>query len=260
MSKQDLFSKVVVFDTETTSKDFKEAEVVEFCFGGYQDQKWQAQFSSFYLPSEPIKPEVSAITHITNKHVAGAKPFIEDRDAIVELFQGEGVIAVAHNIFYDAQVLKRYEIEVPTQVCTMKMARKLFGEDPTVTEFNLSYLRYRFELEVPEDVIPHRAEADVIVTSLLFEYLVDVAIERGELIQGDLTKSLIDWINEPVYITVMPFGKHKGKKMTEVPLSYWQWALENFDSLQEDKPEYDPSFAASVNAALDKILEDIDGR
>ena len=53
----------------------------------------------------------------------------------------------------------------------------------------------------------------------------------------------------------MPFGKHKGKKFTEVPISYWQWALDNFDSLNEKDSAYDKDFARSVTVAIEKILE-----
>lgn len=41
---------------------------------------------------------------------------------------------------------------------------------------------------------------------------------------------------------IMPFGKHKGTSITEIPISYLQWAVKNLDS-----PE--------LVAALEKELE-----
>jgi hypothetical protein len=48
----------------------------------------------------------------------------------------------------------------------------------------------------------------------------------------------------------MPFGKHKGELMIDVPRSYWRWAMANMDSLNEEADNFDPDFAASVHRAL----------
>jgi hypothetical protein len=66
---------------------------------------------------------------------------------------------------------------------------------------------------------------------------------------------VLQWLQEPIIYDTMPFGKHKGKPLESVPLDYWMWALENMDSLNEDKDNYDPDFAASVAAALEKIMD-----
>ena len=38
--------------------------------------------------------------------------------------------------------------------------------------------------------------------------------------------------------------------MVDIPKDYWKWALENMDSLNEQKDNFDPDFAASVHHAL----------
>lgn len=95
------------------------------------------------------------------------------------------------------------------------------------------------------------------MTGILFAELLSEALGQG-VIDGDaadLGQQIVDWINEPIIITTMPFGKHRGEKLTSIPLSYWQWALAEMNSLQEDKPEYDPDFAASVAKAVEEIFE-----
>ena len=49
----------------------------------------------------------------------------------------------------------------------------------------------------------------------------------------------------------MPFGKHKGEAIDNVPLSYFQWALKNMDSLKEDADNFDPDFAATIAQTLE---------
>ncbi|WAH37256.1 putative quorum-sensing-regulated virulence factor [Alicyclobacillus dauci] len=38
----------------------------------------------------------------------------------------------------------------------------------------------------------------------------------------------------PIPIEVMPFGKHKGARMDEIPVSYFGWALQNMTELDSD--------------------------
>jgi hypothetical protein len=52
----------------------------------------------------------------------------------------------------------------------------------------------------------------------------------------------------------MPFGKHKGEEFSKIPMSYWNWALANFDALNEESDNFDPDFAASVAHLLGEKL------
>ncbi len=44
-----------------------------------------------------------------------------------------------------------------------------------------------------------------------------------EKYQNSASDKMIDISNKPVLIRRMPFGKHKGMKMEEVPADYLQW-------------------------------------
>lgn len=248
---KNILASATVFDTETTSKDHQQAEVIEFA-SSYWNNGWKVEVSELFKPQLPISPHVSAVNHITNAMVEHCEQFWSYNAAIHALL-AERELNVAHNLFYDQKVLEGYGVEVPNPVCTLKMAKLLFEQDDSVEAYNLSYLRYRFELDLDPNTSVHRASGDTLVTGALFEYLVGVAIERGEI--DDSVSSLLEWINQPTYITVMPFGKYRGQKLVDVPLDYWQWALQNLKSLDENAPEYEPEFARSVERALSLLVE-----
>ena len=149
-------------------------------------------------------------------------------------------------------------MKFPQTICTMRFAKKLYKDDVNITKHNLSFLRYALDLPIPDDVPAHLADADVLVTTMLFARLVEDAIVSGDLDveAGDLGGQITAWLDKPVIIKVMSFGKHKGKKLVEVPIDYWQWALENFNSLNEEDSAFDKDFAASVTLAIEAILED----
>lgn len=254
MNIKQLLSHSTVFDTETTHKDYSLAEVIEFASGSYDGEEWVVEVDQLFKPTKPIPPEASAVNHITNRHVAD-KPNFQEWSSDLHALLNARPICVAHNIFYDAQVLGAYGIEIPNQVCTMRMAQKLFSETDAIEAVNLSYLRYALDLDVPDTVSVHRASGDIYVTGVLFEYLLTLAVEQGHLQEGpNMIEDLIEWVKSPIIVTVMPFGKHKGKPLTEVPLSYWSWALQNMDALQEDSSGYDADFAASVEKALNEVI------
>jgi len=259
--KDHLLKHSCVIDTETTSLNFREAEIIELGFALY-DGAWE-HHSIYYKPSTPISPKVSAVTNIINEDVEDCESFAicyTDFDDIMEAVgTTSDVLIVAHNAFYDNSVFKHMYSQSHVLnydwLCTMRLAKKLFSGDDTVEEYNLPYLRYRFELDIPRDMPHHRAGTDAYITAKLFEYLVGVMEDRGLLDQnGPYKDQIIEYVSEPIIIDRMPFGKHKGKLIKDVPMDYWTWALNNVDSLQEDKDEYDPDFAASVAKVLEEKL------
>jgi len=257
-----LLQEAVVLDTETTSLDFKVAEVVQYASASVQEILETVEAgtyevgNSFYKPSEPIKPECSAVNGITNRMVENCEDFAKDVGHTQNNLN-QYMYYVAHNAAYDAKVLTRYGLTLPKQICTLRMARKLYEGNPNITAFKLGHLRYALDLPIDDNIVAHRADQDVIVTGVLFVELLAEAIKQGVIDpdKKDIGQQIVDWIDEPIVITIMPFGKHKGEKLTSVPLSYWQWAIENMDSLQESKPEYDKDFAASVAKAVEQIFE-----
>lgn len=254
--KDEFFKNCVVLDTETTDIDYKVAEVIEYGYILNVDGNWQ-DFNELYKPMEDIKPECSAITNITNAMVKDKPHFNEaimDTEALF-LAMGDECICVAHNSFYDRKVLENYGIKQPRWLCTLDISRKLYHDDDSVSQHNLPYLRYRFGILDPAyhpDIDAHRASADALVTAILLEKMVAEMESRGILEPGvDYYDQITAWLDEPIIYDKMPFGKYKGKKLSVVPMSYWTWALDNMDTLNEEHEKYDKHFAASVMAAIE---------
>ena len=139
----------------------------------------------------------------------------------------------------------------------MRMAKRLF---PGLESYKLGYLRYHFDLPVHTLIDAqanlHRAVTDAAVTALLFDHLVQEMHSRAQFDDSlPWADQLLAQAAQPVIQPTMPFGKHRGKLMVDVPVDYWQWALANMSSLQPHLPEYDADFAASVETALTTVMQ-----
>ncbi|MCD9892087.1 3'-5' exonuclease [Bradyrhizobium japonicum] len=100
----------ILLDVETTGLDQRKDEIIELGMvkfdylpegriAGVRDV-----FSSFNEPSEPIPPDVIALTGITNEMVAGHR--IDE--AAVSSFADDAVIVIAHNAGFDRKFAERY--------------------------------------------------------------------------------------------------------------------------------------------------------
>jgi exodeoxyribonuclease X len=252
--KENFLQSCLVVDTETTGKDYKTAEIIESGFVIREDDSWTI-FQELHKPTNtPIPPVVSSICYITNKMVVDKQSFIDSKDTFQAVIDGYAAgYLVAHNDFYDMRVLTNHGVDTTNHnwICTWRMAKKLFNGMTDIEETNLPYLRFALELDVPIEMYCHRAGNDSFITAKLLEVLVDLMESTG-LIDKDMPygPQIAKWAAEPIIYERMPFGKHKGELMTEVPKSYWKWAMMNMDSLNEEADNFDPDFAASVHVAL----------
>lgn len=250
--KEEFLQSCIILDTETTGKDFHTAEIIETGFVIRENNEWVI-FQELHKPSGKIPPAVEALCYITNSMVADKPMFVDAKDTFQTVVSGfTNGYAVGHNYFYDMKVLENHGVTLPTQsICTWRMAKKLFGNTPEIENMTLPYLRFALELDVPIDMYCHRAGNDSYITGKLLETMVDI-MEESEII--DTSKpygpQIVEWSNSPIIYERMPFGKHKGELMTDVPHSYWKWATQNMDALNEDADNFDPDLAASIHRAL----------
>lgn len=253
--KEEFLKSCLVLDTETNSDDYKIAEIVESGFVIRENGDWTI-FQELHKPIErPIPPKVESICYITNEMVADAHPF----SSCIPVFQdvvdsySQGYL-VAHNHFFDMRVLENHNIKFTTQkwICTWRMAKKLFADVPEIEETNLPYLRFALKLDVPIEMYCHRAGNDSFMTGRLLEYFVDMMEEMGILNPNEsYGPQIANWAAEPIIYKRMPFGKHKGELMTEVPTSYWNWAMKNTHWFDETADNFDPDLLASIHKALE---------
>lgn len=259
----EIFKTFTVIDTETTTLDAENGEIVEAARGDYRDGEWVIR-NKLYGSQHPISPDSSSKTHISNRMIAGLPKFGENiaEDLSIVAYDWS-IYKIAHNAQYDrtfiATKLKdqgydTVQFEDPkTWVCTHNLAKKLLENQ--AEKFNLNYLRYYLDLDVPDDVIAHRADNDVLITAKLFEHLVMMMLEQDLLdISGDIGDQIVKYINTYEPYDVWPFGKHKGSPLSEIPADYIVWAIENMDSLKEGSYKYDPRLAYTIT----KHFEDLD--
>jgi DNA polymerase-3 subunit epsilon len=100
----------VIVDVETTGLDTAKDEIIELGmvkFDYLPDGRvvgLRDTFASFNEPSMPISAEITALTGITDKLVAGHR--IDERE--VEDFVSDAVIVIAHNSAFDRKFAERY--------------------------------------------------------------------------------------------------------------------------------------------------------
>ena len=112
---------------------------------------------------------------------------------------------------------------------TLRLSRRYF---PEAQNHKLQTLRYTFGLDAGA---AHSAAGDVRV----LHHLTRVLVEKSGMSLAELFTDS----KAPLFVHRAPFGKHKGKLMTDVPLDYLRW-MKGLDNL-------DPDLAYTIN----KILE-----
>jgi hypothetical protein len=111
------------------------------------------------------------------------------------------------------------------------------------------------DLDVSDDMILHRADADVTICWKLFLRLLEIALEEGKINPiCPILPQLVELCWKPIPIITWPFGKHKGANLDQIPLDYFTWALNNLSSLNEKSPDFDSDLAASVITEVEKRL------
>jgi len=214
----------IFYDTETTGIKADKERIIEIAA---YDPIGDRTFERLVNPGMPIPKEASAIHHITDDMVANSPGFGEIGRELVE-FCGEGAVLVAHNNdAFDMIFLKnefaRNDIPWPTWgfFDTLKWARRY---RPDLPRHTLQFLREMYAIAANN---AHRALDDVIVLYQVFISMVDdLSIEKA-----------ITLMTKPAEIKNMPFGKHQGTPLKDLPRDYVRWlstsgALDKEDNKQ----------------------------
>ncbi len=204
----------IFLDTETTGNGLAD----RLCQIAFKTEEG-ATVNELFNPGMPITIDAMTVHHITNEMVRD-KPCFRNSDTwkkLRDLVVPNDYVMVAHNAAFDVDMLKKEGIEPKSVICTLKLAR-YFDKDGVIPKYGLQYLRYYLSLNV--DAIPHTALGDILVLEALFNRIhAKAVVEFGD----DAVARMIEVSKNPVLYRRMPFGKHKGLKMEEVPLDYLQW-------------------------------------
>jgi DNA polymerase-3 subunit epsilon len=200
----------IFYDTETTGVKPDKDRIIEIAAF---DPILNKTFERLIHPGMPIPPEASAIHGITDDMVSDKDPFSIVGKEFLEFCSGNVVLIAHNNDAFDYHFLKqefaRNEIEMPEWKFfdTLKWSRRYRTDLP---RHSLQFLREVFEIPANN---AHRALDDVIVLHQVYTYLTDdLSIEQAYTL-----------LNTPRMMQHMPFGKHQGKPLKEIPKDYVAW-------------------------------------
>ncbi len=203
-------SRWIFYDTETTGVKPGSDRIIEIAAF---DPIRQETFVRLIHPECPIPAEATAIHHITDEMVSQEPSIREILPLFIE-FCGPDAVLVAHNNdafdfpFLHAEA-SRANCALPSwkTVDSLKWARKYRSDLP---RHSLQFLRQIYG--IPENQA-HRALDDVLVLYRIFSLMTD-----------DLTvETVLRLMQEVTPVTTMPFGKHQGKPLQEIPKEYVSW-------------------------------------
>ena len=211
----DLFDTYVVVDFETTglAPGYRPVEIAWLEFDSNFAEI--SSVESLINPQMPIEPGAQAVHGISDAEVKDA-PTLDDFLKVQhsDKFRKSNVLVAAHNAKFDLPMFAPYCGQA-TQLCTMELARRFYPKAPS---FKLSVLA---EICGIDKIPTHRALDDVRTCfALLRHFATANSLSIGELVE-------IEQSVDPN--AVMPFGKHKGSKLTDLPQDYVVWLLKTLD-------------------------------
>lgn len=182
-------------------------------------------FESRFKPNKPIDPQAAKVTGIYDKDVADC-PSIDTFELPEKTY-----CLIGHNITFDHKVLSYKDLTNPIKVklvCTKELSQLAFQGD-NIQNNKLTTLFAHF---YPEHTAilekAHGAYQDCLMVYMLLAKILErlPKVETWETLinlcsQGKKSYEELSELNKT--IEVMPFGKHKGLKMEEVPRDYLRW-------------------------------------
>jgi exodeoxyribonuclease X len=171
-------------------------------------------------PGRPIPPSASAVHHLRDRDVAGQPT----PDKIFPEVMAGADVFCAHKSDFDRQFFGGGD---KPWLCTWKGALRVWPDAPSHSNQALRYWR-GFDDDPAFDrslvALPHRAGCDAYVTAHILRDLLGLAS------LGDLQR----WSSGPALLTKVGFGKHFGKRWSEVDKSYLEWITEKSDIKDRD--------------------------
>lgn len=161
-------AKFAIIDVETTGGTARNERITEIAIVLHDGSKILDTYQTLINPERTIPWNITQITGITDEMVEYAPKFYEIAKKIVEMT--DGAIFVAHNVSFDYSFIREEFSRLgftysKRQLCTVKLARKVF---PGLPSYSLSNLKKHFNIHAERS---HRALDDTLATTQLFEYI-----------------------------------------------------------------------------------------
>ncbi len=201
--------KSIIFDTETTGKnDPLMIEAAWIKLDSISPFSLSEQFNQRYNPKKPIEYGALATHHILDEELQDCPSPLD-----FNLPNGTEYI-IGHNIDYDWSIIGKPDIK---RICTLALSRRIW---PELDSHNQSALLYFVDRPNAREKLKnaHSALADVENCAFILEKIITKL--------GITTIEELWMISEQARIpTHMPFGKHKGIAISDIPRDYKAWLL-----------------------------------
>ena len=230
-------AKYILFDTETTGN--REEDRIIQVGAMIVDAKGKVEvFDELCSTVLPITIEAMAVHGITPDLLEGKGVFTDTNFyKTLQTLNNQENFLIAHNMPFDMGMMEKEGFVSNIRIIdTLRVAKHLLAEQKSKA---LQYLRYSLELYKEEQteadkynitIKAHDAIGDVLVMKLLLSRLVTLTKEKFPdvnpmLKMEELTKT-------PIFIETFAFGKHKGKKISDIcdsDIGYINWMQKNMD-------------------------------
>lgn len=238
-------SNLLFLDTETTGIGPED----RLCQVAYKFQEVEKE--ALFKPPVPIGIDAMAVAHITNKMVSDKEAFLDSamHKNLAEIFSGEHIL-VAHNAGFDVEMLRRENLTPKQSIDTFKLAQYLDfnGEVP---KYALQYLRYYYDLEVP-NAPAHDALGDIRVLEKLFDFYFEKMLVSGKN-ETDILEEMLNVSARPILVKKFNFGKYVGMSVSDVAArdrGYLQWLLNEKTRMRDQEGNNDESWIYTLEHYL----------
>ena len=206
--------KIIVLDTETTGMLEKD----RICQLSYlvlnEDFEIEEVHNDLCVPPLPISYEAMAIHHITPEMLEGKISCVQTKayKRLLELNTPHNLLVIQNAAFDLSMLAKEGFTNEMNLIDTFRILRAYY---PSEGSFSLQFKRYQWGLYKQEHTLAkklgitiqaHDALSDVIVLKHLFE----------RLCEEHSIPHMIVVCSEPMVLSHVPYGKHKGKKFLDV--------------------------------------------
>lgn len=200
-----------IFDTETTGT--AEPDIIEAAWlklDNVNDLNIEEQFEQRYKPTHPNTLGALSVHHIYDEELENCPPCSSF------VFPSDAQYMIGHNVDYDWEVCGKPAVK---RICTLALSRYVLPHLDSHTQSSLMY--YFFRSHARDRLKKaHSALADVQNCKYILKKLI-------ALLPHPITtwEQLWEQSETARLPKVMPFGKHKGVALAELPSDYQDWLL-----------------------------------
>jgi exodeoxyribonuclease X len=199
----------IIFDTEATDKNnpvIIEAAWLEL--SSLSPFTTSNPWVQRYNPGKPISLGALATHHILDEELIDCPP------STSFALPADTQYMIGHNVDFDWAAIGNPDIK---RICTLALARSIW---PELDSHNQSALLYFLDRKNAKGMLKnsHSALADVGICAVILQHICQIR---------SITSMEALWLasESARSPSVMPFGKHKGMAIADVPADYKRWLL-----------------------------------